>query len=68
MVHVSSLSEAFSYAVQNLTSLLRPAGTLEYCETEMFHAECGENEVVVMRNANYGRMRFGRCVERDYGT
>ena len=40
---------------------------LEYCETELFHAECKDNEVVIIENAQYGRMRFGRCVERDYG-
>ena len=50
-----------------MTNTLFIIGSLEYCETEMFHAECEEDEVIIIQNARYGRMRFGRCVERDYG-
>lgn len=35
---------------------------------DTFIAECGENEVVVMETAHYGRMRMGKCVTRDYGN
>ena len=33
----------------------------------MFEASCAEDEVVVMTTAQYGRMRPGRCVKKDYG-
>lgn len=39
----------------------------EYCQLEMFRATCSEGHVVVMKSALYGRMRLGRCVQRDYG-
>ena len=39
----------------------------EYCQNESFKAKCAEGEVVVMRSALYGRMRFSRCIDRDYG-
>nr|UCK81572.1 Gal-binding and CUB domains containing receptor 8 [Arenicola marina] len=41
--------------------------TLETCETEVFKVDCDVNHVIVMLGAQYGRMRFGRCVDRDYG-
>jgi hypothetical protein len=53
----------------------------DICQLETFHANCssvtyGGNsarsklrlpEVIVIQSARYGRMRFGRCVTRDYG-
>jgi len=40
----------------------------EYCQWDTFDAKCpGPNEVIVMKAAQYGRMRYGRCIERDYG-
>ena len=39
----------------------------DYCDTEVFHAECSDREVILMRAARYGRMRVGRCVEYDLG-
>ncbi len=39
----------------------------EFCQNERFHGACGRDEVVVMETAVYGRMRFSRCIERDYG-
>src|SRR6218665_84918 len=39
----------------------------DYCDTESFHAECSESEVILMTRALYGRMRVGRCVEYDLG-
>ena len=44
------------------------SGTLkEYCQLETLHAKCPEWSVVSMREARYGRMHLGRCVQRDYG-
>ena len=43
------------------------AEIIEYCEGETFQARCEENEVIVMTQARYGRMRLGRCVNMDYG-
>ncbi len=39
----------------------------DYCQFESFNASCPSDSVVVMETAQYGRMRFGRCVDRDYG-
>ena len=35
----------------------------DYCMTEKLEAQCREDEVVVMRAAQYGRMKLGRCVK-----
>lgn len=40
---------------------------LEYCSLETFQPSCAANEVVIMTHAKYGRMKIGRCLERDYG-
>jgi len=40
----------------------------EYCLTETFHAECASHELIVMERAQFGRMRLGRCVTRNYGN
>ena len=40
----------------------------EYCEREYFEAVCGENEVIVIDTAVYGRMKVGRCVSHEYGS
>ena len=34
---------------------------------EVFHAKCSPSEVIMMKNAVYGRMRLGRCVTVDLG-
>ena len=39
----------------------------DFCEFDKFQAECKSNEVVVMDNALYGRMRLGKCVTTDLG-
>jgi len=39
----------------------------DYCDTEVFRAECSEGEVIIMRKALYGRLKIGRCVEIDLG-
>lgn len=40
----------------------------EYCQFETFNASCsGEDQVVLMEEARYGRLRLGRCVTHDYG-
>ena len=43
------------------------SGPQEYCQWEEFSAQCAEDEMVVFTNAVYGRMRLGRCVNRDFG-
>ncbi|ESO12611.1 hypothetical protein HELRODRAFT_159178 [Helobdella robusta] len=40
----------------------------EYCDTEVFRAECSENHVILIQKALYGRMRLGRCVEIGMGN
>ena len=39
----------------------------EYCTWDVFEASCQPDEVVIMRQARYGRMRIGQCVKRDFG-
>ena len=40
---------------------------LEYCTSETFEASCGENAVIMMTSAVFGRMKIGRCVDEDLG-
>ena len=37
----------------------------DYC-WESFNVTCAQDEVIVMSTARYGRMKFGKCLERDY--
>ena len=39
----------------------------DYCDTEVFRAECSDGELIVIEKALYGRMKLGRCVEIDIG-
>ncbi|ELU12142.1 hypothetical protein CAPTEDRAFT_224991 [Capitella teleta] len=39
----------------------------EFCEAETFTAACPDGHVIAMTHAYYGRMRMGKCVDRDYG-
>lgn len=39
----------------------------DYCDTEVFRAECADGEVIIMQKALYGRLKIGRCVEMDLG-
>ena len=39
----------------------------EICNMETFEAECGEDEVILMQRALYGRMKMGKCVSSSYG-
>ena len=39
----------------------------EYCQFETMRASCQQDEVIIMQNATYGRMRLGRCVIADLG-
>lgn len=39
----------------------------EYCQFGTFNATCGQDEVIVMQTAKYGRMRFGDCLHEDHG-
>ena len=54
------------------TWLLPTMGTtfldlVAYCHMETFHAQCHEDEVIMITHARYGRMNVGRCITRDYG-
>ena len=51
---------------QNVVNLCVLDGR-EYCQFELFNASCPANQVIVMEDAQYGRLRTGRCVSRDYG-
>ncbi len=38
----------------------------KYCNWETFSANCSHGHVIMMTAAQYGRMRFGRCIRRLY--
>ena len=40
----------------------------DYCQGEVFTANCDHGRVVVMTTAMYGRMQRGRCVTTIYGS
>ncbi len=40
------------------------ADVKDYCENESFRAACGSDEVIIISTALYGRMQFGRCIDR----
>ncbi len=40
----------------------------DYCIQEKFEAICHEDEIIIIEEAKYGRMRIGRCVTADYGN
>lgn len=42
-------------------------GQEEVCESEVFQPKCADNEVIIMTEAKYGRMKIGRCAQTDYG-
>ena len=44
-----------------------PTGHQEYCETDDFAPSCGEDEVIVITHAEYGRMEVNECVKVSYG-
>ncbi|ELT94963.1 hypothetical protein CAPTEDRAFT_195276, partial [Capitella teleta] len=39
----------------------------EVCNAKDFHAQCGRGEIIVMKSANLGRMRLGKCISQGYG-
>ncbi|ELU18018.1 hypothetical protein CAPTEDRAFT_197658 [Capitella teleta] len=39
----------------------------EVCNAEDFNAQCGRGEIIVMKSANLGRMRLGKCISQDFG-
>jgi len=39
----------------------------DYCDTEVFRAECSDGQLVMIERAVYGRMQLGRCIELDLG-
>lgn len=43
------------------------SGQEEYCELDVFQPSCAEDEVVVMKEALYGRMALGKCITQNYG-
>ncbi len=63
-VHLSFCTGLQDYIQYGNFSGLAP---IEYCPAERFEAKCGESEVILMEKANYGRMRIGKCVKRDFG-
>ncbi len=60
--------QAVHVLLKSLSISVLPDGLpMDYCAGENYEAKCGENEVIVMEKASYGRMRIGKCVKRDFG-
>ena len=39
----------------------------EFCDTEVFRADCPDDHVIILTHARYGRMEIGRCVQMALG-
>ena len=44
------------------------AALRDYCEQDVFNAECPAGQVVLMQEARYGRMGLGTCLKHGYGS
>lgn len=55
-------------SVSSQTILESLHGPREYCPTKAFTPRCPTDQVVVMTEARYGRLRQGDCVVDDYGN
>ena len=40
----------------------------EYCQSSMFEPICGDDEVILVLSAQYGRIRLGKCVSEDFAN
>ena len=40
---------------------------LEYCLMDYVEPSCSNDELIIMEQAQYGRMKIGRCVKHDLG-
>ena len=47
--------------------IMQYIGAEEYCQFDTFNVTCPTGQVIVISEAQYGRLRIGRCVSRDYG-
>ncbi len=44
-----------------------PSGfTREYCNWETFKGQCPDGQVILMSSAFYGRMKHGRCIQKNF--
>ena len=39
----------------------------DYCEKDVFEAECPAGKIIVIEEARYGRMELGTCLVTDIG-
>ena len=39
----------------------------DYCDYDIFRAECQIGQVIVMEDARFGRMELGSCLTQDFG-
>lgn len=51
----------------NVYLAVNRADAAEYCQFDAFNVTCPPGQVIVIDDAQYGRLRIGRCVSRDYG-
>ena len=53
--------------VSHVCILLSISGPKDYCNMETFNATCRRDEIIIVNEAQYGRMNIGRCVKGNYG-
>ena len=51
------------YHQSNLIGIVYP----EYCADETFSPQCDNGNLILMKSAQYGRMKLGKCVLTDFG-
>ena len=63
----SNLNNLLCSQTLTILLLLYVTDVQDFCISESFQASCGEDEVIAVETADYGRMRIGRCVRTDFG-
>ena len=66
------LNTANRCILQNYTSCIvvvamtyRITALEEYCQNEIFVASCSSDEVIIINEATFGRMRTGKCISES---
>jgi len=46
---------------------MRCTGWLDVCKWQAFEADCGQDSVIIIDRALFGRMRLGSCLAESFG-
>ena len=67
ILHCNALSVKQIYHPLYCTYLFHHAVLRDYCLVDEFIAECPTGSIIMMEEAQYGRMQLGTCLKRDFG-